>query len=437
MSTRRACAAAVCALALALPSAAGATRPIPGQYIVVLQDGLDAPSVASEHLDGFGVRALYTYSAAVDGYTARLSQTQLRLVKADPRVAFVTQDVEGNSLMAQTLPTGIDRFDADASTTLAGDGSGETAGDVAVYDTGIQTTHPDLNVTGGVNCLGAISASNDGTINDGHGHGTHLAGIIGARDDANGVVGVAPGVRLWAVRVNDAYGQTSASAQLCGIDWLTQNGPGLGIKVVNASQGLFGAADDGNCGYTANDVLHQAICASTAAGITWVFAAGNSTRDLEYLSGATYDEVLAVTAVADSNGQPNVGSGSRFSCRTVTKSSQSDTDDTEADFSNWAVSAADQAHTIAAPGVCIYSTYKGTTYGYMGGTSQAAPHATAAVHLCVISGQCTGVPAENIQKVRSDAAAFAQANPTWGFAGDPGHPTAGRYYGDLIRAGLY
>jgi subtilisin len=441
MLGRRIGALLTCVLTLALPAAADAAKPIPDQYIVVLHDGVDASGVAAEHRRNAGAQVLDTYGAAIDGYTARLSGSELRKVEADPRVDYVTPDLAGDPLGAQTLPTGINRVDADVASTLAGNGSGITPGDVAVYDTGIQTNHPDLNVAGGVNCLGALNERNDGTINDGFGHGTHLAGTLGATDDANGVVGVTPGVRLWSVRVNDAWGVSTTSMQLCGIDWLTQNGPALGIKVVNASQALIGSTDDGNCGNTNNDVLHRAVCASTAAGLTWVFAAMNSNVDFQSSGGAGYDEVLTVTAMADSNGQPNVGSTASFSCKSVLKTNGNNTvtgiDDTQASFSNWTANPADQQHTIAAPGVCIWSTFKGSTYGYWSGTSMATPHAVGAVHLCIVSGQCSGVPAENIQKVRADAQVYTEANPGFGFRGDPLRPVTGRYYGYLIRAGLY
>ena len=447
MHHRRLMTITVCLGALALPASASADAgsPIAGQYIVVLKGGASGRSVAAEHARAAGAKVLQTYDAALHGYAARLSAAGLAEVKADPRVREVVQDVAGHPLAAQTLPTGINRVDADLSPAaqIAGDGSGTVSGDVAVYDTGIDTAHPDLTVAGGVNCMGPIDQYNDGTINDAFGHGTHVAGTIGAKDDGIGVVGIAPGVRLWSVRVENSLGVTTASAQLCGIDWITQNAPGLGIKVVNSSQTLVGStSDDGNCGLTNGDVMHQTICNSTAAGITWVFAAGNSTKDFQTSGGANYDEALTVTAMADSNGTPNVGSTTKFSCKSVLKTNGSSTytgvDDTYASFSNWATTAADQAHTVAAPGVCIYSTFKGQTYGYWAGTSMATPHVTGIVQLCIVSGQCAGTPAETIQKVRADAIAYNQANPGFGFKGDPLHsPVSGRYYGYLVRAAGY
>src|SRR5207244_890227 len=188
---------------------------------------------------------------------------------------------------------------------------------------------------------------------DGNGHGTHVAGAIGARDNGIGVVGVAPSARLWSIRVLDSSGSGSFSQIICGIDWLTANGPARGIKVANMSLGGVGA-DDGACGNLNNDALHRAICNSvTRAGITYVVAAGNSATDLRGQVPAAYDEVLTVTAMADFNGQP--GGGAASTCR-------SDVDDTAADFSNFATLVADQAHTIAAPGVCILSTWKGGSY---------------------------------------------------------------------------
>jgi subtilisin len=432
-------AVAVCLVVamLALAPSAGA-KLIPDQYIVVLKDGSDVGAVLDDHELLAGVDVLHTYRHALRGYSARLPEAGLAVVKADPRVDYVMRDRKGRVTLAQSLPAGIDRIDADLAAPLAGDGTGAVDADIAVFDTGVETSHPDLNVAGGVNCL-PPSTANDGTISDQKGHGTHVAGIIGAKDDLEGVVGVAPGARLWSVRIGDAAGISSASVQLCGIDWITANAGALGIEVVNASVGLFGTMDDGNCGATSGDALHQAICGSTAAGVLWVFAAGNTAGDLNQMPGAGYDEVLAVTAMSDSNGLAEPGATSTFTCSTPSsrKSVTPEIEDRYTSWSRYAISAADQAHTLAAPGFCVYSTYKGGTWARMNGTSMAAPHVAGAAALCFENGHCTGTPAEAIQKLVGDAAAHTQANPGWGFTGDPLRPVEGRHYGYLVRPGLY
>jgi subtilisin family serine protease len=450
--------AACIAAAMALPAVSGANgRPIDGQYIVVLNDGADLNDTVGDHRRNEHADVLMRYGAAVNGYAARLSPAALERVKADPRVAYVQQDVEGvaiegsktgggttggTTIQPSALPTGVNRIDAEiAAPSILADGATakQTAGDVAVFDTGVQSNHPDLNVAGGVNCLGTYSG-HDGTINDQNGHGTHVAGTIGAKDNGTGVVGVAPGVRIWSVRTLNYIGSGSASTQLCGINWVTQNGPALGIKYVNSSQSLFGKPNDNNCGYTAGDVLHQAICKSTQAGVLWVFAAGNSASTWSNAAGPSYPEVLSVTAMGDSNGTANIGSTQSFTCAPPGSRTAytSEIDDKYTSFSVWAsTSAIDIAHTIAAPGACIYSTWKDSTYGFSSGTSMAAPHATAVAQRCMVAGQCPGTPAETIAKLRADAKAWSDANPSYGFTGDPLRPVTGRYYGHLIRAAGY
>ena len=432
-----------CVLAALAPAAAGANgTPIPGQYIVVLEDGANVSDAAADHRRNAGAKVLQTYGAALRGYAAKVSDSGLGRIKSDPRVDFVMQDREGNPTEAQTLPAGINRIEADLRAAFAPTPEvPATPGDVAIFDSGIESTHPDLNVAGGVNCLGT-GLYHDGSINDEYGHGTHVAGIVGAKNDDAGVVGVAPGVRQWSVRVLNKYGSGSASTQLCGIDWVTANAAALGIKVVNASMALFGKPDDNNCGYTAGDALHKAICRSVAAGITWVFAAGNTAADFKGVAGSSYNEVLAVTAMGDGNGQPNVPTTATFSCMPPgNKRSSSHTDDKYGAFSKYATVDAD--HTVTAPGACVYSTWKAGTYAYADGTSMAAPHAAAVTHLCVLSGQCAGTPAEIIQKIRSDAAASTLGNPRYGFTGDPLRPmkaaksTTSMYFGYLVRADLY
>jgi subtilisin len=407
------------AVSLTLAGSAGAGR-VPGQYIVVLKESTDARAVAADHARSANADVLHVYRHALEGYAARLTDRGLAKVRSDARVLYVAQDREV-AIVAQAVPTGVDRIDGEQSSTQSGNGSGAVDVAVAVIDTGIDIDHPDLNVVGGKNC------STGRSYDDGNGHGTHVAGTIAAKDDANGVVGVAPGARLFAVRVLNNSGSGTTSSVVCGIDWVTANASAKGIKVANMSLGGSGA-DDRNCGNSNNDAMHRAICRSVAAGVTYVVAAGNSGADLRGFTPAAYDEVLSVTAVADFNGAP--GGGAAATCR-------ADVDDTYADFSNYATLSSDQSHTIAGPGVCIRSTWKGGGYSTISGTSMASPHAAGTAALCIATGSCSGGPATIVQKLRSDAASYNGTNAGYGFQGDPLRPVAGRYFGYLTRAGGY
>ena len=406
---------------LGAPASGGPTA---GRYIVVLEKSASLDAVLARHESLAGVEVEHTYRHALNGYAAELSPQALAAVRTDSRVAFVSPDRVVKAT-AQTLPTGIDRIDGETSSTRSGDGTGSVNVNVAVLDTGIDSTHPDLNVVGGRGCAPGL-----GTL-DGNGHGSHVSGTIAAKDDANGVVGIVPGARLYAVKVLNDAGVGLTSDIVCGIDWVTSTrtdlDPNNNIAVANMSIG-GGGSDDGNCGRSNADAEHLAICNSTAAGVTYVVAAGNDGVDYRSSTPAAYDEVLTVTAVADFNGRS--GGGAASTCR-------ADTDDQYASFSNFATLAADQSHTIAAPGVCIYSTYMLGMYDTLSGTSMASPHMTGTVALCIATGACTGTPSQIIAKMRSDAQAYNQANPGYGFSGDPGHPVGGRYYGYLTRAGAY
>jgi subtilisin family serine protease len=172
--------------------------------------------------------------------------------------------------------------------------------------------------------------------------------------------------------------------------------------------------------------LNTAVTNLANSGVFIAVAAGNSNADLATSTPAAYDEVLTVTAMADFNGQP--GGGAAATCR-------ADGDDTAADFSNFATTASDVSHTIAAPGVCIKSTWKGGGYNTISGTSMASPHVTGVAALCIAAGPCALMtPAEVMAKLRTDAS----AQPAdYGFAGDPNAPSGNRYYGHLVYAGGY
>jgi subtilisin len=395
--------------------------PTSGEYIVTLKDGINAKAFAAAVDARSGVEVKQVYSVALPGFHAQLTAPARSQLAQDPAVRFVSPN-RNFKAFAQALPTGVDRIEGDLSTTYAAGGSVSTP--VAVLDTGV-TPDPDLNVQAvGQNCLGGVGWS------DLNGHGTHIAGIIGAKHNADGVVGVAPGAPIYPVQVLNRSANGSDASILCGIEWVTTVGRALGVRVANLSAGTFGD-DDGNCGLTNADPIHLAICTSTAAGTLFVVAAGNDGGAITLTVPANYDEVLTATWMTDYNGSPstvappagcNLGADDRASVN-----------------SSWAYDE-DKTHILAAPGSCITSTSNIGGTVVMSGSSMAAPHVTGTVALCLDRGACSGTPAAIMQRVRADAAARPSS---YGFDGDPFRPIVAQgsgitqHYGYLVYAGGY
>ncbi len=363
-------------LGLSVPSVVSAGGAPESTYLVALRPAAgDSDTFAALRAQQLGFTILNTYRNAVLGFAASMTPAARAELAADPLVSSIEPDRRFRAT-AQYIPLGIARVRADESATASIDAVDPPRinVNVAVLDTGVDTAHSDLNVAGGYSCVKGRS------YDDHYGHGTHAAGIIGALDDRSGVVGVAPGARMFGVKVLDDDANGTTRELLCGIEWVTSTRTDRDarndIDVANLSLGGVGA-DDGNCGYSDNDILHQAVCKSVAEGVTYVVAAGNEHEDASKLIPAAYNEVITVSALADSDGRRG-GNGGSPTCR-------ADEDDTLANFSNYG-SAVD----ITAPGVCIFSTMPedaaigdGSGYGTLTGTSFAAPHVAGAAALWI------------------------------------------------------
>ena len=327
---------------------------VPNQYIVVLKDSNllssdKVKSLASEAANQ-GAALRHIYDNALGGFAIRVPNDKaLEEILKIPEVDYVEPDIKVKAFI-QSLPTGINRVDADLSSTKSGDGSGAVNADIGILDTGIDLTHPDLNVYRHVTFVSGTSSGNDD-----NGHGTAVAGIAAARDNSDGVVGVAPGARLWSIKVLDSSGNGFISDIIEGIDYVTAHSDE--IDVANLSFGGDGS----------NTALRTAIINSVLSGVTYAAAAGNDEKDASTVIPASYPEVIAVSAIVDTDGK----------CGGLSTSTSSGNDDTLADFSNFG-SVVD----IAAPGVLIKSTARGSSYtNSFSGTSASTPHVTGAAAL--------------------------------------------------------
>jgi aqualysin 1 len=296
-----------------------------------------------------GFRSERAFSAAIRGFSGSLTARQIADLENDPMVAYVELDgimrivqrpappppppgprPGGGGGGAQVLPWGIDKIDADLSSTQAGNGSG-IVGNVSVYiiDTGIYSTHADLNVVGHVNFAGGSNV-------DCNGHGTHVAGTVAARDNTVDVVGVAPGAELTGVKVLGCSGSGSTAGVIAGVDWVTANAAG---KVAVANMSLGGGA---------STALDNAVINSAASGVFYSIAAGND----------------GVNACTQSPARAGAGTDNGIMTTAATNSAN-----TEASWSNYGPCV-----DIWAPGVSVLSTKLGGGTTTFSGTSMAAPH---------------------------------------------------------------
>ena len=299
-----------------------------GRYIVVLKPGVTARAVANEHAAAHAATISFVYSHALSGYAATIPNARLAAIRADERVDYVEPDGE-MSAVAQTVPYGIVKIGADVSSTRAGDGIGAVSNvNAYIIDTGIDAAHTDLNVVGHVNFAG-------GPNRDCHGHGTHVAGTVAAKDNGIDVVGVAPGAPLTGVKVLGCNGSGSNSGVIAGIDWVTANAVKPAVANMSLGGGVSQAIDD-------------AVRRSAASGVFYALAAGNDGAD------------------ACSHSPARAGAGTNNGIMTV---GATDSADKEASFSNYGTCV-----DIWAPGVSVVSTRKGGGTTTMSGTSMASPH---------------------------------------------------------------
>jgi len=397
---------------------------IPFQHIVIVNDSLfnntqslrGTVQTLTKIVENLGAEIIYRYNSSITGFTFKAPNQQVTdnivdKLSSDPGVKFMEQDKTVVSFSEQ-LPTGLERIDADKLYPIHKMASFSANVDIAIIDSGIDLDNPDLNVYSNIsmvipqlsepnlsqslsgdgysivnknidfNKLGLGTNATEGNTSllqppftsdlsssgdDSCGHGTHVAGIAAAKSNSLGVVGIAPGARLWAIKAlahNKFTGQCegSISSIIAAIEYVTKLKDK--IEVVNLSLGC-------KCNSTA---LDDAISRAVKSNITIVVAAGNINSDASEFSPANNKDVIAVSAITDLDGK--CGGLSKPKWINAGQFSGLYGDDTFSRFSNYG-----KAVDIAAPGVMINSTDMNGSYSMSSGTSMAAPHVAGAAAL--------------------------------------------------------
>ncbi|MFE2549230.1 S8 family peptidase [Streptomyces sp. NPDC059355] len=320
---------------------AGAPGSVAESYIVTLKDSAARSTADSGKAVArrYGATIGRTYSAALNGYSVKVSEAQAKKLAADPAVKSVVQNRTFTVDDAQgTQPGppswGLDRIDQhplplDNSYTYPDKaGEGVTA---YIIDTGVRISHTEF---GGRASYGFDAIDNDNTAQDGHGHGTHVAGTV-----AGNSYGVAKKAKIVGVRVLDNNGSGTTEQVVAGIDWVTQHA----VKPAVANMSLGGGADS---------ALDTAVRNSIASGITYGVAAGNESTDASGKSPARVAEAITVGATTST--------------------------DAKAGYSNYG-----SILDIFAPGSSITSSWGtgDTATNTISGTSMATPHVVGAAAL--------------------------------------------------------
>ncbi|MEV4332270.1 S8 family serine peptidase [Streptomyces sp. NPDC049597] len=349
---------------------AGAPGAIKGSYIVTLDESeADAGSKAGKALAAeYGAKIKRTYNAALNGYSVQLSEEQAKKFAADPAVESVVQNRVFTISGTQPSPPswGLDRVDQRALPLNQSYTYPDTAGEgvtAYVIDTGVRITHSDF---GGRASYGYDAIDNDNTAQDGHGHGTHVAGTV-----AGSSHGVAKKAKIVGVRVLDNSGSGTTEQVVAGIDWVTQNA----VKPAVANMSLGGGVDT---------ALDTAVRNSIASGITYAVAAGNDGSNASNYSPARVTEAITVGSTTST--------------------------DARSSFSNYG-----SVLDIFAPGSSIKSTWNtsDTATNTISGTSMATPHVAGAAALYLAANK-TATPAQVSSALTTAATSGVVGNPGTG-----------------------